>query len=114
MDNTIVEEHRKMLVLSWELSDFQLKNLKTWPFLLFDNIDKVEISYDFTKTIQENDEEVEDLCAGKIEFNIIFNKNTKIKKEVKEKGLETLSLWTKFLFWNDTEVIIKRNGKIWT
>jgi hypothetical protein len=110
-EKNIVDAHKQALILSGQISDFQLKNLKTWPFLLFDDIDKIEIEYDFTK--KQADDTNTNICAGEIIFNLIFKDSFKVKKDTKYIGLQNLRLWTKFLLWKDTKVIIKRNGKIW-
>ena len=105
----LIEEHKKMLLMSGNLSDFQLNNMKIWPSLLFDNIENVGISWDF------NSAENEILGAGSVTYDFKFKKGglSGVGKEVKEKKREQLTLFTKFLFWKDTEVNIKRNGKIW-
>ena len=85
--------------MTGNLSDFQLKNLKTWPFIAMNGVEKVAIDYDFTATIEyEGGEQVEGIGAGKVVYNLT-------SKEVPTKEqIETLKSWTKFLFWKDTEV----------
>jgi hypothetical protein len=102
--NNIVDDHRNMLMISKNLSDFQIKNLQSWSFLFFEGIDSVEISYNFL-------DNKGDFNAGKITFDIQTKKE--INKEEKEKGKEFLTASTKFMFWSDTKVIIKKNGKLW-
>lgn len=102
----IVADHRNMMMFSKNLSDFQLSNLRSWPNILFDNLDSSEISYNFW-----NDNV---FYAGQVEFNLIFKKGSKISAEDASRKLQALELWTKFLFFADTNVIIKRNGRKWT
>jgi len=108
-EQNVVEEHKKMVIMTGNLSDFQLKNLKTWPFLVFDGLESVEVSYDFTKLIDD----AETLTPGKVEFNFTFKKGTKMDRSQTKERLEQLSVWTKFLFWKDTEVLFKESGKAW-
>ena len=107
-----IASHRQALLISGNLSDFQLKNLKTWPFLLFYNLETVSIEYDFSND-SATDNTMNSLCAGKVTFDFKFNKRTyRTSKETVE-ALNNLTNWTKFIFWNDSEVSFKTNGKMW-
>jgi hypothetical protein len=109
-ETTVVDDHKKMLIMTGNLSDFQLDNLKKWPFILFDQeLEKVEINYDFTKLIAEKEE----LSPGRVSFNFTFKKNTKLSRDETKKKLELLTLWTRFLFWKETKVEFQRAGKKW-
>lgn len=108
-ESTIVDDHKKMVIMTGNLSDFQLENLKKWPFLLFDDLEAVELTYDFTKLVAE----VEELSPGTVQFNFKFKKGTKLDRAHTKKQLETLTLWTKFLFWKETEVRFLNSGKKW-
>lgn len=102
-EQTIVDEHRKMVMMTGNLSDFQLENLKKWPFLLFDGLEKVKVDYDFTKLIAEQEE----LSPGMVTYNLHMNSNApSLTEEVKGKKIEILTNWTKFLFWKETSVRI--------
>lgn len=106
MDNNIIEEHKKMLIISGNLSDFQLENLKKWGFILFDGLKSVTINYDFS-----SDKANQIISEGTVEFDFIFDKDTVI--ENKDKKIEQLTTWTRFLFWVETKVVVKKNGEIW-
>jgi len=109
-ENTVVDDHKKMLIMTGNLSDFQLDNLKKWPFIVFDeSLEKVEINYDFTKLVAEQEE----LSPGRIAFNFEFKKNTKLNRDETKEKLKMLTLWTQFLFWKDTKVEFQRAGKKW-
>lgn len=108
-ESNIVEEHKKMVMMTGSLSDFQLENLKKWPFLLFDDLEEVKVNYDFTKLISEEEE----LSPGVVEYDFKFKKNTKLDRNNTKKQLDTLTLWTKFLFWKETEVKFLHAGKQW-
>ena len=85
--------------MTGNLSDFKLKNLKTWPFIALDGVTEVTIDYDFTNTIEyDGGEKVEGIGAGKVTYNL------KSSTVPKPEQIEVLKTWTKFLFWKDTEV----------
>ena len=114
VNEKIIDEHRQAIFVSGNLSDFQLKNLKTWPFVVLNDLQAVKIDYDFLDYDVEEKEDGEiPIGAGKITFDFRFSKKTKISKEKRKVALDHLELWTKFLFWKDTEVIFKRNGRKW-
>jgi len=105
----IVDEHRKMVVMTGNLSEFQLKNMKAWPFIIFDDLSKVEINYDFTNIVEVDKELEEAISAGSIEYDFYF------KKEPPDPDLRLaqLILWTKYMFWEDTDVTFKKQGQAW-
>lgn len=109
-ESTMIEDHKKMLMMTGNLSDFQLDNIKNWPFLLFgDELETVEINYDFTKLVDDNEE----LSPGVIHYNFKFKQGAKLNREMAKKQLDTLALWVRFMFWKETEVRILRSGKKW-
>lgn len=107
----ILNEHRQMLLFSGNISDFQLTNLKNWPYIVFgDELDKVEIHYDF-KLAQPDEEKVTDITAGTVSFDLYF-KNNERPSDI-ETQIQYLEIWTKYLFWQDTNVSFKVEGKEW-
>lgn len=111
----MINEHKANLLLSGNLSDFQVKNLKSWPYIVFDlnKLENVEIKYNFKLNEDSEQSNALGVYAGEVSFDFQFKKNIRIYKKEKEKALGDLTLWTKFLFWNNTEVKFKRNGKLW-
>lgn len=112
----LVDDHRKMVALTGNLSDFQLENLKKWPFVVFNNLSKVTVDYNFTSNNEKDkkdSEERDDLCAGQVTFNFHFSGDHQLSKEELQKRLEHLTLWTKFMFWKDTEVKFQVEGTKW-
>jgi hypothetical protein len=108
-DKSVVDDHRNMLMVSKKISTFQEQNLKSWAFIFFDNVKEVDVSWNFIKNNKS-----QDFYPGKIEFNIKFDKGTKIDDEKAQLGMDRLEACTKFLFWNETKVNIKKSGKKWT
>lgn len=102
----IVDEHRKMVVMTGNISEFQIENLKNWPYLVFgENLKKVQIDYNFV----QGEGEEGDLHAGSVNFDFTFNEEPKLVNE----SLDLLSHWTKYLFWEDTVVTFSKEGKKW-
>jgi len=101
-----VNDHRKALLLSGNMSDFQLKNLKSWPLMLFNNL-SVKIEYNF---ISDSNKE---MFAGWVSYDFDFKEEPDLKPSEIKNRLSQLTVWTKFLFWKDTDVIFKQKGKKW-
>ena len=99
---TQLDDHRKMLTLSKQLSSFQLENLKGWPFVVFPDIKKSEVEYSFI-----DNEEM--FYAGEVIFKVELD--SELNKEEILKRSTFLSDWTKVLFWTDTKVEVHVNGK---
>lgn len=108
-NQSIVDDHRNMLQVSKNISKFQEDNLKSWAFIFFENVDKASVSWNFFKK-----NKTQDFFAGKVVYDITFKKGDIMDDEKAKKAMETIEACTKFLFWNDTQVLIKKNGKIWT
>jgi hypothetical protein len=96
-----VDDHRNMLMLTKSISAFQEENLKKWPYVFFDDVEKVDINWDFLDKSQ-------DFSPGSVDFDIELKNDDKI-----DEGVDTLILCTKFLFWKETEVSVTINGKLW-
>lgn len=98
----IIQDHRNMMTLSKNLSDFQLNNLKSWPMVVFDHVDKCEISYNFFN-------EKEELQPGEITFNFFFKEQP--SKEVADKAFENVSSWCKTIFFKETKISFQNEGE---
>lgn len=102
----LVDEHRRMVVMTGNISEFQIENLKKWPFLAFqESLEEVKVDYNFIR----GSEDEGDLFAGKVNFDFKF----KSEPENVEQALAFLSHCTKYLFWEDTEVSFTKEGKKW-
>lgn len=112
----IIDDHRQALMMSGNLSDFQIQNLKAWPNIVFDDVKNFKLTYNFVEKIIDEDtgDEKDVLCAGKVIYDIVFNEEPAYTKEEKTKRLDDIKLWVKTMFWKDTKVTIKKNGKKWT
>lgn len=103
---TIVDDHRNMLMVSKNISEFQEQNLKQWPMIVFDKLLAAKVDFDF---INAKDEFYE----GSVTFDFTFNEGEYPTEEKRKQAFQDLTIWTKFLFWSDTEVKFKLRGKEW-
>ena len=115
VDEKFLEEHRKMIANSGNLSDFHLAQLKNWPYVVFDNLESVDLKYDFADMmkadVEGSDIKVKMNHPGKVEYDFYFKKNTRIKKDDFAKRLDILEKWIHSIFWTNTKVVFKRNGR---
>ena len=109
--NADIDAHRSLTLVSGNLSEFQLTNLKTWPFIVFSDLEKVTISYNFLENLEGGD--VPSFCAGTVEFDCCFKDGKLMTELAEKKARNQLIIWTKFLFWKDTKVLFKKDGKLW-
>jgi hypothetical protein len=103
-NSTIVDSHRNMLMLSKNLSDFQIENLRQWPFVFFNGVENVSVSWNF---IEEKDGE-ELFSPGFVTFDITTQKTNDLATSV-----VFLESCVKLMFWSDTKVNILINGEPW-
>lgn len=101
----MLQDHRKMLIMSGNISDFQLDNMKKWPFILFSEVEEVRLDYDFSEKVLNQDGEMsENIGSGSVIYKIkVKNK----EEEQLETSIKNLSEWTRFLFWNETKVEVE-------
>ena len=99
INELILEEHKKMLIFSGNLSDFQLKNLSGWASIVIPSFKEVKIKYNFKSG------------PGKIIYEFLLE--NKISDKIKDNALIALNQWAKSLFWEDTTVSIFFGKKEW-
>ena len=108
-NQSIVDDHRNMLMISKNISEFQENNLKSWAFIFFNNVESVKVSWNFFRR-----NESKDFYPGKVDFDIkLKNTDKKVDSSNIQNGIDQLTACTKFLFWSETKVNIKINGKKW-
>ena len=100
--NKIIEEHRQMLVLSKNISEFHLKNIQAWIFIFFNKVKDATIEYDFL-------DEAGEFGAGVITIKLKVDGKAKQEKQ----GYDNFVAAVKHIFFNETKVILYKNGKIW-
>lgn len=95
MDNAaeILNEHRKLMMITGKFSDFQIKNLETYPQIVFDNIKKIELEYDIQTT----------KGAGFVKYKVRLKK----PQDNLEKRIDDLKSWVRHLLFKEVEVIVE-------
>lgn len=96
-----IQQHRQALLLSGNLSNFHLTNLKSWPYILFDadSFKEVRVDYSFV----DDDKKI---TNGQVIYDFVGCNDSFDRKK-----LEVLEGWVRVLFWSDTEVVFKKDGK---
>ena len=105
----VIDDHRKGMMMSGNLSDFQIKNLKAWPLVLFESIEQSKVGYNFSSN---NKSQAFKIGHGQVKYDI--NTKDKIDEDRKQQITQILSYFVKFMFWKETEVEIVVNGELWT
>jgi hypothetical protein len=100
MNNEItISDHRKMLFMSGNLSDWQIAQLQNWPYVIFgQDLMENHFTYDFSG-IQEGN-------AGTVEYVLFLQRET-VLRELFQVDIDNLTLWVKSIFWQETEVKVE-------
>lgn len=95
----IIEEHKKLAIISKNLSDFHLENLKMYPRILIDEIDHFVLDYniDFNS------------AKGLIRYDVLAKKIP--TDEEKKKILDVLKQWVGTLLWPEIDVVLEFKGE---
>lgn len=99
----ILEDMRKITILTGEISSIHEKSLSTWPYIVLDNVQNVEIKYDLSKATYEN-----------VGYNLIDFFVTLSDQDVSdlEKRCETLKKWTQEMLWSEIEINVHINNTL--
>lgn len=101
INKDVLDELRKMTLLTGKLSELHIKNMQVYPFAFFDGVKSVEIQYN----IETMESAVKD--RSYIEFHL----NCKTKKiNHLNKRLEAIEKSIHALLWSDIEVSVFING----
>lgn len=94
----IVEDMRNLTMLTGQLSSIHEETLYTWPLILFDNVQNVEIKYDFTKDYTQ------EVGEGYVIYSVDVSDDTKYTEEEFTKRGEILTGWVRDMLWNNIKV----------
>lgn len=101
----IVEDMRRLTMLTGQLSSVHEETLYTWPLILFDNIENIEIKYDLTK------EYTQEAGEGYVIYKLdILPKNIP-GDDLFYRRCEMLADWVRNMLWNDIKVEIETKTK---
>lgn len=99
-----IDIHRKMLLMSKNVSDFQVENLKKWVLFFIDKengLNNYKIKYNFVKN--------REFFEGEVVFELILSS----PQDTLNNNLKNIESSVKFLFWDGTKVKFKVNRKLW-
>jgi len=105
MNNTeaILEDMRKITILTGQISTIHEKNLKTWVFVAFDGVENLEIKYDLSKDYQKETGE------GYVNFYLKLEENANIDN-LKER-CDKITSWVREMFWNNISTTFFIDGE---
>jgi hypothetical protein len=104
----IVEDMRKLTMLTGQLSSVHEETLYTWPLILFDNIENIEIKYDLTK------EYTQEAGEGYVIYKLEIPPEN-VPKEIEFVRLcKILTSWVRNMLWDDIKVDISTSIRGYT
>ena len=106
MNQEMLEDLKRGIILTGRLSEVHIKTLKTAPFIFFDEVEKVEMSYD----INTDPAAAVPGVGSKVIYTLHFLndfENTMMKERV-----SALVKTTKHMLWPEMSVLVlDKNGK---
>lgn len=101
----IVEDMRRLTMLTGQLSSVHEETLYTWPLILFDNIENIEIKYDLTK------EYTQEAGEGYVIYKLDILPENIPGDDLFYRRCEMLADWVRNMLWNDIKVEIETKTK---
>jgi hypothetical protein len=107
----ILDDLKKMMIMTGQMSDLHYKNLVQWGKIVFENYDSVEISYNINNTDPNKFKKLtgnalENYSQSFIRYKVIPKKGKRMLKKNAEQALNTLTLWIGDIFWTGIQVQI--------
>lgn len=103
----MLDDMRKITMLTGEISSVHQESLQKWPYIVFDDVEGVEVKYDLTKTTMKS--------AGQnlVEFFITMPKGYEKKGVIEnfDARCRNLVSWVWQMFWVDIKVMVFINGE---
>ena len=103
-----IDGHKQAFIQSGKLSDFHINNMRSivpYAFRIY-GLESFTVDYRFT-------DDSGDICPGVVEFNLKFNGIPTYTKQEKEFSKNTIIGCIKTIFFNETTVNLRVNGKLW-
>jgi hypothetical protein len=97
----IVEDMRKLTMLTGQLSMAHEESLYAWALILFNDVENVEIKYDLTKDYTK------EVGEGYVIYNLDIPVDKIPKEEEFHKRCEILARWVRDMFWNEIKVEVQ-------
>jgi hypothetical protein len=107
-NNKLLEGHRQAFLQSGNLSDFQINNMRSIVPYAFKTYGLQTFTLDYRFT-----DDSDAIVPGVVEYNLKFNGIPTYTKEQKEFSKKVVIESIKAVFFNETVVNLKVNGKLW-
>lgn len=104
----ILEDMRKITMLTGEISSVHEESLQKWPYIIFNNIQNVEIKYDLTK------EYTQETGEGYVIYSLEIAPEHVPKEEEFVKLCKILTSWVRDMLWDDIKVDISTSVRGYT
>lgn len=104
----ILEDMRKITMLTGEISSVHEESLQKWPYIIFDNVQNVEIKYDLTK------EYTQETGEGYVIYRLEIPPENVPKEEEFVKLCKILTSWVRDMLWDDIKVDISTSIRGYT
>lgn len=107
-EKEIIDDMRRITMLTGEISSIHIKSLRQWCFVVFDGVESVEIEYDLTKDTTKS--------VGEGFVNFKMNASNIELADFKKQGefgkrCQTLATWVRNMFWPEIRVTMYLNGQ---
>lgn len=98
--NEIVDELRKLTMLTGELASVHQQSLQNWPYIVFEGVENLEIDYDLSKAY------FQEVGQNRVDFNLKLSKS----QEQMDNRCKCLVSWVRDLFWKEIGVTVTVNN----
>lgn len=97
----ILEDLRKITMLTGELSKIHEDSMRKWPYILFDEVEDIEVKYDLTKQYTQ------EVGEGYMKFIVNMPDHVSYEDDDFEHRCNTLTNWVRDMFWPEIKVQVK-------
>lgn len=115
----VVAEMARLTILSNKLNDIQMQNLKMYPFIFFDNINRITMDYDLSNTMdvstEEDSKEVDisyEVVSKTQRMHVTYHLETEtvVQQTHMKTRFSHLESSVHTLLWKEINVIVYMNG----
>jgi hypothetical protein len=115
MNRAVIEDLRRIMIMTGEMSDLHLHNLQQWGKIVFDNYDKIELAYNLNPTDPKKYKELtgndltdveKEAVPSYIAYTVVPKKGKRITQKKVEQALKSLQLWIRDIFWSNIHIKI--------
>ena len=97
----ILEDMRRLTMLTGQLSSVHEESIYSWPLILFDNVENIEIKYDLTKDYTQ------EVGEGYMIYKLDIAPENTPGEDLFNRRCEMLSDWVRYMLWNNIKVDVE-------